>query len=591
MARARALCLVALASACKGHLTMVCSSTSPGALVRPTIWLGTYHAPPATPGASGEVRVQRGDGVVVRGTFDGHCAVSLPGTADVAAVAAELGAKCAGRRDARGRELFPAGSELTCYEADPTYDPVAVARGVTEGTGTGASGVTSRLNINCNDQASDDGTQQPHEATIMAFYGAVLENVPPGRVRVWTENLVNDLRASAKESSGTPCAMARTTPYYLDMPVADGGAACTSDPPVLAFADASTMDPCRPTPTRPVTSGFVCGMLCQRGTRKVGQVMCRNGAWAAYECAANPLCPAPAVGGPAAAAVPGGIVGSEIVAVYGEGCGADGGFTKAGRACAYTCSTDFPADAASRAPTTWMNPATFPDVLAPRGSAIECQRDGTWAPAGGGQFCGCQGPPCDYESPPPPPPKVEYCRIMGGRRQSLFCWEGAPMNPWGWWAFLLLLLPMCCLAFTAAQARRVKEGAHAAPLPPSVEYANAAHAPPDTPAPVAILHDQVNVNVSPAPALPPAKHLPPQLHPGYQPPSVYAASPYAPASPDVSVLSVPRHNRPAASVGVAAFNQPLLSAASASPSPGPRGGSEAPAGIYVSVGQPRAGSL
>ncbi|KAJ9444849.1 hypothetical protein DIPPA_31253 [Diplonema papillatum] len=125
-----------------GHISAVCSSTSPTHPGSFTFWLATYHDNPALGSVPGQILILEPDGTTPSSAFSNWCSLqncptppcasAIPGIAGestVEEIAAEmkLAGHCQTVQDATGNFLLHADSVLACYEANVGMDPLRFA--------------------------------------------------------------------------------------------------------------------------------------------------------------------------------------------------------------------------------------------------------------------------------------------------------------------------------------------------------------------------------------------------------------------------------------------------------------------------------
>eukprot|EP01061_Rhynchopus_euleeides_P031776 TRINITY_DN52636_c0_g1_i1.p1 TRINITY_DN52636_c0_g1~~TRINITY_DN52636_c0_g1_i1.p1 ORF type:complete len:650 (+),score=170.92 TRINITY_DN52636_c0_g1_i1:142-2091(+) len=534
-----ALLACLLPSGAEGHMSIVCSSTSPTNPGAFTFWVGTYHENPMSGAVPGEIYVREPDGRLPHTTFSAWCSLQdcpappcptddpgIAGTATISEFRAEMvkSGHCKAVTNAGGDPLFYDDSVLSCYQANVGMDPQRYGTAVTAGTGTFPAGKDQRETINCNGIRNTQSPGPPlfdynaevHLRDIRTMYGVFVTGVKAGTYKTWTVGTDDNLAASPKAASRTPCSMSEAAPYYFDISVADGLTDCIVPPPVQPNANPGSLTFCAPAQGRRIFSGFVCSVTCAAGFLRLGTLVCENGKWSPYKCSDQPVCKQP---GEVAndVNIPGKYQTKKIVGVWdGEpgrpidpGCGV---LTESGTACNYTCDTDTsPFCTPTRTTPTGAEKLAFPL----RGEIL-CGSDGNWYP--GNNFCGCRDQPCftptetlsltptfslsptltksltmtrTLTMTPTLTPTISttplpLCVVLEPFR-SVFCNE-TDVFPWiPWLLMLLLCCSLCCLLFACTRKRN---------LPPDEPIDE-----PDGPA--IVEDDEIHVGVKPVEVPPP----------------------------------------------------------------------------------------
>eukprot|EP00756_Hemistasia_phaeocysticola_P057178 Hpha_TRINITY_DN33807_c0_g1::TRINITY_DN33807_c0_g1_i1::g.27498::m.27498 len=375
-----------------GHLTYICSVTSPSVPGRMVGLLGSYHDVPAAGTVTqGNLHILSPDGVTSTGTFETFCSAGnvAPDNLDIAGIRTSLLGDCATTKDSQGRTIMEADSVVTCFIQSPwTTGQDSLA--VTYGQGTQQYGPSVGLTVNdnqytihccggaaggsmtCDEQVGGAGAKTTN---LKVWYASVIDSTAAGTFQMWVSGVGNDLKETVKAGGSTPCGMKPAAHHYFDISVADGGNPCTSAPPSTANVEQVSVDYCDPVKTGfPIPSGFICSATCSPGFSRVGDISCLNGAWTSdFKCTNQPTCDVPGLTGSNNNAD----IDSRIKGIVGTGCFT---LTEEATSCQYSCDN-------------------VADQYNPRPGLIVCRNDKTWGPGVG--YVGCDINPTASPSIPP----------------------------------------------------------------------------------------------------------------------------------------------------------------------------------------------
>eukprot|EP00756_Hemistasia_phaeocysticola_P006747 Hpha_TRINITY_DN13981_c0_g1::TRINITY_DN13981_c0_g1_i4::g.35933::m.35933 len=356
-----------------GHLTYICSGTSPS--------------------VPGTLSILSPDGSALTGPFGTFCGAGdvAVDTLDVAGLRSSFVTNCASTTDAQGRRLAESDTVMTCYIQNP-WSNARQSLGVTFGQGVNNFGPTvhdSQYTLHC------CGGNIPCEiggsTNLRTWYSVVLDAAQAGIYEMWTAGTDQNLSPSQKSNGATPCGMQESDHHYFDISVADGGNACTSAPPTIQNVMSQSVEYCDPgRAVGGIPSGFICSAACVPGYVRIGTLQCLNGSWTTdFKCTNLPTCETPGHAGLNNNQA----VDTNIGGVVGLGCSV---LTEEGTSCGYICTN--------------RNNEQGPGL-------ITCSPGSEWTPGVG--YVGC-----DYTPAPPDPCDGVVCTARSQCHQAGVCVAG-----------------------------------------------------------------------------------------------------------------------------------------------------------------------
>jgi len=277
----------------KGHITAVCTSTSPTIPNRVVFWFSTYShgSSSITPNWrlwSGTLQIRDVSGLQQGFTSFSGCDLVSPQTRPTtpAALASGIRASCTNVQ-AGGRPVLDASSKFVCYIRNPdssssSTDPIHALGKTNVNDNTGVTYNLGAVLPNTEWGALAIDGVQAGTYEVLAKQNDFAE--PFSACFTGASMFATEPEKKACSLGFTQYPSPATTTFMYNLGSPAGGVNCV-DPPSGSILDGTVSDANRDTFCTNVPDGFMCPVRCVSGKSRINNLYCNNGTWSSlFKC-------------------------------------------------------------------------------------------------------------------------------------------------------------------------------------------------------------------------------------------------------------------------------------------------------------------